>query len=182
MQPSWNVTGMPCKIDKKNLKLESTAALTKEFAASEKLDLMVGRNPVQLKPVDINIFALNTENFTETLVKCFFADKDVTDLESLCKKYKPEDIQKKSRNCQLDGQIEPFYAYVENKYSYTCRNTNAVNDCEGTNCTTKCDEVRSGLQLCQIFGECDPKSKNYNQNVANTILKLGNSVGKLLLI
>ena len=89
-----------------------------------------------------------------------------------------KDIKQKSSNCK----IEPFYAYVENKYSYTCRNTNAVNDCEGTNCTTKCDEVRSGLQLCQIFGECDPKSKNYNQNVANTILKLGNSVGKLLLI
>jgi len=89
MQPNWeNNTGVPCKIDKKSLLIESTAALTKEFAAFDKLDLMVGRNPVQLVPVDINIFALNTEDFTESLVNCFRGPfKDITDLESLCKKF-----------------------------------------------------------------------------------------------
>ena len=89
MQPNWeNNTGVPCNIDKKSLTIESTAALTKEFAASNKLDLMVGRNPVQLVPVDINIFALNTEDFTESLVNCFRdAIDEITDLESLCKEF-----------------------------------------------------------------------------------------------
>ena len=84
---------MPCNIDKKSLTIESTAALTKEFAASDKLDLMVGPNPVQLVPVDINIFAVNTEEFTKSLVNCFSgAFEDITDLESLCKEFPDPEV------------------------------------------------------------------------------------------
>ena len=89
MQPNWeNVTGMPCKIDKKSIKLDVTDALSKEFAASDKLDIMVGKNPVQLVPVDIKIYAVNTDDFIASLVKCF--DGLYPDLESICNKYTPK--------------------------------------------------------------------------------------------
>ena len=90
MQPKWNITGMPCKIDKKSIKLDVTDALSKEFAASDKLDIMVGKNPVQLVPVDIKIYAVNTDDFIASLVKCFDGIQGFTDLESICKKRTPE--------------------------------------------------------------------------------------------
>ena len=90
MQPKWNITGMPCKIDKKSIKLDVTDALSKEFAASDKLDIMVGKNPVQLVPVDIKIYAVNTDDFIASLVKCFDGIEGLTDLESICKEHTPE--------------------------------------------------------------------------------------------
>ena len=90
MQPKWNITGMPCKIDKKSIKLDVTDALSKEFAASDKLDIMVGKNPVQLVPVDIKIYAVNTDDFIASLVKCFDGIPGLTDLESICKEHTPE--------------------------------------------------------------------------------------------
>ena len=73
---------------------------------------------------------------------------------------------------------------MENRYSYTCRNTQAVKTCDNSTqtCDTKCDEVRGGLQLCQNPAECDPKSKSFNQNIADTILKMGGSVWNKLLL
>ena len=91
MQPNWeNVTGMPCKIDKKSIKLDVTDALSKEFAASDKLDIMVGKNPVQLVPVDIKIYAVNTDDFIASLVKCFDGIPNMTDIESICNEYTPK--------------------------------------------------------------------------------------------
>ena len=81
---------MPCKIDKKSIKLDVTDALSKEFAASDKLDIMVGKNPVQLVPVDIKIYAVNTDDFIASLVKCLDDIPGSTDLESICNKYTPE--------------------------------------------------------------------------------------------
>ena len=70
------------------MKTTTAAELTKQFAASDGVDIRAGRYAIPLVPVDINVFALDTDSFTESLWKCWDGvHKDVTDFKSLCDKY-----------------------------------------------------------------------------------------------
>ena len=75
-------------VSKSLVKTTTAAELTKQFAASDGVDIRAGRYAIPLVPVDINVFALDTGSFTESLWKCWDGvHKDVTNFKSLCDKY-----------------------------------------------------------------------------------------------
>ena len=89
MTPNWsgegNNTFDPCDFSRTEIKVTANAELSKAFISTAGVDIRAGRYAIPLTPVEINIFALNTDNFTQSLVDCWKDDdKNVKDIKSLC--------------------------------------------------------------------------------------------------